>query len=188
MEHETPPAVSQVTSTVRPVWTYFLLPGAIIIAAILFSGNISIPGLTAQVGGGEPKTGTIEYGVVELKAWAKKVRGLDRKKFEACLDGGNMKGRVLANIQMGTEAGVTGTPTFFINGVMLVGAQPIEEFRKAIESATPGKNEVREDDHVNGEASAPVAIIEYSDFQCPYCRKFYEDTLPALLKGFFISC
>ncbi|QQG39355.1 MAG: thioredoxin domain-containing protein [Candidatus Aenigmatarchaeota archaeon] len=31
-----------------------------------------------------------------------------------------------------------------------------------------------------GSADAKVRIIEYSDFQCPFCRKFVEDTLPQL--------
>jgi len=33
----------------------------------------------------------------------------------------------------GQQAGVSGTPAFFINGVMLSGAQPEEAFRKVID-------------------------------------------------------
>jgi protein-disulfide isomerase len=35
----------------------------------------------------------------------------------------------------GRAAGVRGTPTFFVNGRRLVGAQPVEAFREAIEDA-----------------------------------------------------
>lgn len=37
---------------------------------------------------------------------------------------------------------------------------------------------------VLGAAGAPVTIIEFSDFQCPYCRSFWAETLPALKKNY----
>ncbi len=39
---------------------------------------------------------------------------------------------------------------------------------------------VTADDHVRGKATAKVTLIEYSDFQCPYCAK-HEDTLKQIL-------
>lgn len=35
-----------------------------------------------------------------------------------------------------------------------------------------------------GVAGARVLILEFSDFQCPFCRKFAQETLPALTKEF----
>lgn len=32
-----------------------------------------------------------------------------------------------------------------------------------------------------GEANAPVAIIEYGDFECPFCRRFEHNTYPQLI-------
>jgi len=41
-----------------------------------------------------------------------------------------------------------------------------------------------DDDAVLGNPDAPVTIIEFSDFQCPFCRKFYKETLPQIKKEY----
>jgi protein-disulfide isomerase len=38
---------------------------------------------------------------------------------------------------------------------------------------------------VLGSASAPVTIVEFSDFRCSFCKKFWADTLPKLKTSFF---
>ena len=38
-------------------------------------------------------------------------------------------------------------------------------------------------DHVQGSASAPVTMIEYSDFQCPFCKAFHP-TLEQIMKDY----
>ncbi|ABK77133.1 protein-disulfide isomerase [Cenarchaeum symbiosum A] len=37
-----------------------------------------------------------------------------------------------------------------------------------------------DDDPVKGSPDAPLTVIEFSDFQCPFCNRFYQDTLPQL--------
>lgn len=69
----------------------------------------------------------------DLKAAAKTL-GLDAEKFNTCLDSGKMAEVVKADTAAGKKVGVSGTPAFFINGVMLSGAQPIEEFKKIIDA------------------------------------------------------
>ncbi len=59
--------------------------------------------------------------------------GLDMGKFKAALDSGKFKDKVDAEDKEGAAFGVTGTPTFFINGTRLVGAQPLESFKAAID-------------------------------------------------------
>ncbi len=69
--------------------------------------------------------------VEDLKAHAKTI-GLDSAKFDACLDGGKFKSQVEADLEAGKKVGVNGTPAFFVNGTLLSGAVPFEEFDKAI--------------------------------------------------------
>ena len=59
--------------------------------------------------------------------------GLDTAKFDACLDARKYKAVVDADIRDGDEAGVTGTPAFFINGRALVGAHPLDAFKRLID-------------------------------------------------------
>lgn len=41
-----------------------------------------------------------------------------------------------------------------------------------------------DDDPVRGNADAPITIIEFSDFQCPFCARFHIQTLPLLLENY----
>lgn len=59
--------------------------------------------------------------------------GLDMAKFEPCLTNDETLARVQADTQEGQRAGVRGTPTFFINGQPLVGAQPLQAFQQVID-------------------------------------------------------
>ena len=74
----------------------------------------------------------------DLKAHATEV-GLDAQKFGQCLDSGDKKKAVDADQQAGLAAGVAGTPAFFINGIFLNGAQPIDEFKKVIDGELASK-------------------------------------------------
>jgi protein-disulfide isomerase len=59
--------------------------------------------------------------------------GLDVERFEADLDDPALAEAVQADLQLGQSLGITGTPTFLINGHLVVGAQPTEMFAGAIE-------------------------------------------------------
>ena len=59
--------------------------------------------------------------------------GLDRARFQECLDSGRYREEVQGDFRDGTSYGVRGTPTFFINGRKLVGAQPFNSFQQMIE-------------------------------------------------------
>lgn len=61
--------------------------------------------------------------------------GLDRERFARCLDDHVERPAVQASLAEGRALGVSSTPTFFVNGSPLVGAQPVEAFREAITEA-----------------------------------------------------
>jgi protein-disulfide isomerase len=61
--------------------------------------------------------------------------GLDVGAFADDLEARRHAAAVQADLDHGRQLGFTGTPTFLINGRVLVGAQPIEVFRTVIEEA-----------------------------------------------------
>lgn len=77
--------------------------------------------------------GTVEYGIVELKQWATQI-GLKASQFNQCLDSKKYEARVDKDTADASAFGVSGTPSFFVNGEMIVGAQPYSAFKTLIDS------------------------------------------------------
>ena len=69
-----------------------------------------------------------------LLQYAEQV-GMGRETFARCLDGERFQTEVEKDLNEGRALGVTGTPTFFINGRRLVGAHPVETFREVVREA-----------------------------------------------------
>ena len=59
--------------------------------------------------------------------------GLDAAKFDRCLDSGQYASKVAAGAAQGDKLGVNSTPTLYINGRPVIGAQPFEVFKSAID-------------------------------------------------------
>jgi protein-disulfide isomerase len=59
--------------------------------------------------------------------------GMDAEVFTACIDDGTHAAKVRADMAEAQSFGITGTPGFLINGRVVTGAQPIEEFEAIIE-------------------------------------------------------
>lgn len=70
--------------------------------------------------------------VPQLKDHAKEL-SLDQLRFDTCIDSGRMRAAVDNDAQQGRLVGVSATPSFFINGIPLNGAQPAAAFEKIIE-------------------------------------------------------
>ena len=74
-----------------------------------------------------------------IAAWAQEV-GLSESQLESCQNSGALEDEIFADLDEGSRYGVTGTPAFFVNGRLLVGAQPYQAFQSLIESALNGED------------------------------------------------
>src|SRR3989344_1746733 len=83
-------------------------------------------------------SGTVQFGVDDLKRWAGEL-GLNTGEFNSCLDSGKYAEEVSNDLKDGQAAGVSGTPSFFINGRSIVGAQPFSAFKAIIDEGLSGK-------------------------------------------------
>jgi len=81
-----------------------------------------------------------ELNAERFKAIAAEI-GLDAAKFDACVAKREFKSAVEKDLADGGEAGVDGTPAFFINGRMLSGAQPFEKLKEIIDEELAKKGD-----------------------------------------------
>ncbi len=65
-----------------------------------------------------------------LKKWAQELS----YNIDSCLDSEKYLSEVESDLKEGAAAGVRGTPSFFINGQPLSGAQPFSEFKRIIDA------------------------------------------------------
>ncbi|MBN1311018.1 MAG: DsbA family protein [Anaerolineae bacterium] len=68
--------------------------------------------------------------------------------------------------------------------MLLIGAVLLIIALKAPDSAAASMDALADDDPYLGPADAPVVIVEFSDYLCPYCGKFYWETLPQILETY----
>ena len=149
--------------------------------------------------------------VANLKKFAKDLK-LNTGKFNKCLDAGEKKTAVDKDTAYGQSLGVQGTPGFFINGQFLAGAFPFEFFKEIIDKQIDGTSSsectsysadlqkycsdpqnlnfnpvAKEVDVKNmvatGAKNAKVTIVEFSDFECPFCIRAYP-TVRQVLKEY----
>ncbi|MDP3968870.1 MAG: thioredoxin domain-containing protein [Nocardioides sp.] len=82
-----------------------------------------------------PNSGGLDADHVEAVA---RDLGLDVERFRDDMAAGRTRDLVADDFEEGRQIGVTGTPSFVINGTPVVGAQPLEVFEQVIEDAAAG--------------------------------------------------
>lgn len=65
--------------------------------------------------------------------------GLDTTAFQACLGSGKFDQAIQADSDFAVNLGINSTPTFFINGLAVVGAQPLDVFKQVIDKELAGE-------------------------------------------------
>lgn len=142
--------------------------------------------------------------------------GLNIDQFKSCVSSGKYTQAVKDNLAFGNDVAKLawdanlidrkeiptrdqagfGTPTFFINGRMVVGAQPYAAFQKMLDDALAGKATgpalkketleqiVAKAAATKGNKDAKVVLAEFSDYQCPFCGRYVTQTAPEILKNY----
>ena len=158
-----------------------------------------------------------DLGPASYEAWAQKA-GVSLPEFRDAMSSHKYEQKVDDDDALAKKLGVNGTPHFFVNGVEITGAQPIDKFKEVVDAqlkAAQAQTEKgvaakdvyavlakanyvepskREEDSgppedtttvwkvpvgtspVRGNKNALVTIVEFADFQCPYCKRA-ESTL-----------
>jgi len=80
----------------------------------------------------------LNLGKTTYQSYAEEL-GLDMDIFNECLESGRYLDEVEADYQFAAGLGIRSTPTFFINGIPVVGAQPFDVFKTVIEKELAGE-------------------------------------------------
>ena len=79
---------------------------------------------------------------------------------------------------------VVGAFIFFLKGDSTTGAVVGNNPAPNVPTEPSQVTVSEDDDAVLGDKNAPVTIIEFSDYQCPFCGRFYTETLPLIKKDY----
>lgn len=152
-------------------------PTAIIVAGVL----VMLAILITRGGSGVTKTKTLSEQV-----------GVNKDKFAQCIKDTDLQafmsktGASAESAMKGIPVDQRGTPYSVIIGkngtkTEIRGAYPKADVQKLIEEVKSGKvttpytgeiPTVTAEDHIIGSIDAPIVIVEYSDLECPYCKRF----------------
>lgn len=154
------------------------------------AGSAPVAGGTGGAAGaavGDPQGGR-DLSIPGLVAKAEAM-GLDSKAVESCINSGETAKIISDDQAGGTTAGVSGTPSTFLvlDGKVvdsIPGALPYAQVKQMVDAAlantAPAEKPelaslpaVTEADHFRGDRNAKLVLVEYSDYECPFCQQFH---------------
>ena len=91
----------------------------------------------------------------------------------------------LENKLSGIEKSISELPQSTIDAIIAMqeGAQPQGGSRADAQKSGPSKISLTSEELI-GKPEAKIAIVEFSDYNCPYCSRFHAETLPQLIKNY----
>lgn len=158
------------------------MPVAIVAAALIIGGALFFSGGVSRKDNGS--TGNNN-------------QGAKLSKFQECLQDQTLAQKVSSDQADGRKIGVNGTPSFaFVMAdgsatAIESGALPYDQFKPLVEKAINGTAPkttadkapapVTDADHILGDKNAPVSVIVYTDLECPFCRRFHQESLKQMM-------
>lgn len=133
---------------------------------------------------------------------------LNKDQFISCVNTSKYQDEIDKDGADAETAGVTGTPGFIIGktsadgkveGVRVTGAYPMTTFKDVIDKLITGSaaNQIKgpegdlevgsttvDNDAVLGNVNAPITMVEFSDYECPFCKRHFTQTIPGLKKDY----
>lgn len=172
-----------------------LIPLSIILSAIMVSASILYTFSDGTVKKTTSNSVTTDSSIESLV----EEINVDTDKFAECVTNNDFKDEIAKDTSDGQAAGVTGTPGFIVGtlgdngqveGVLISGAQPYASFKAELDKQLDGNGDKSakigiDDDPILGDKDkAKVAIVEFSDFECPFCQRFHNDTFNELVENY----
>jgi len=166
-----------------------VVAGAIIAIALIFTGNKEGASDYGKINTDSEEGGTSLLAIV-------KELGIKEKNFEKCVSKDETLDKVKEDVSgissIASQPGF-GTPYNVVIDtktgatIPVVGAQPFENMEKLINlilSDDPSVSDISVDltipeitlegDHTRGDLGARIQVVEYSDFECPFCGRFHD--------------
>lgn len=163
-----------------------------------YAGGTGGGAAAAPTAGGEAAPAARNLTVPALVAKAVAVAKVKEADIQKCIDSGEMAQKVADQMAGGQTGGVEGTPgtIIFVDGKpaeLIGGALPYEQVKPMIDkyvnggaidptlsAAVANAPAVTDADNYRGKKGAKIVLVEYSDYECPFCERFHP-TLTQIL-------